>query len=344
MFALMKNAQRSLLLLLLISLLLAGCNLAGETNDNVGPIATETTAVVTTAPTETTAPPVMILLAGPDSDPTKLNEAVSVMGTLATENGMVFEHRQILAAESAPDNLGLVVVLPPANGLQELAAAQPAARFLALGVPGVSSSGNLVVVGSSGGNTDFQAFLAGYIAAVQSDDWRVGLVYLGDQAGQAYRNAFLTGAVYYCGSCNPYFPPFNEYPLYVEVPVGAGPESFQSAVDSLVGQGVNTIHLAPGAQSEALYRYAASFNLRFVGTDAPPSGLEAYWIASVISTQQVDMRLVISQVLNGQAVTSAEGGVEISFTGLSEARLNFFREVLGQLENGAIDPQGGEIE
>jgi hypothetical protein len=339
----MKNVSWILSILLLIALLLLGCSLGGS-NDDGSVVNSETATEAPATPTETTSPPVMILLAGPESDPTRVNETQSLMAALATEKGMVFEHRQVLDAESAPGNLVLTVALPPANGLQELAAALPGVRFLAIGVAEVSGGGNLVAVGSSGGNPDFQAFMAGYIAAVQSDDWRVGLVYPGGSVGQAYRNAFLAGAVYYCGFCNPYFPPFNEYPLYVEVPVGAGLESYQSAVDNLVGQGVNTIHLAPGAQSEELYRYAANYNLRFVGTAAPPSGLEAYWIASVISTQEIDLGLVISQVLSGQGEIIAESGVEISFTGLSEARLEFFREVLDQLESGAIDPQGGEIE
>jgi len=128
-------------------------------------------------------------------------------------------------------------------------------------VPGAVSTGNLVVVNTQV-NPDYQAFMAGYIAAVEADDWRVGIVYTGDEAGKRYRNAFLTGAIYYCGSCVPYHPPYNGYPLDAEVPPGSGIEAYQQAVDSLVALGVNTMHLAPSAQSDDLYRYAASKNVR----------------------------------------------------------------------------------
>jgi hypothetical protein len=132
--------------------------------------------------------------------------------------------------------------------------------------------------------------------------------------------------------------------MSVEVAPNASADSFQLAVDSLISQGVNTLHLAPGAQSEDLYRYAASQNLRFVGTTAPPAGLEGYWIASVISVGEIDLRSLIEQALNGTVDIEGEASIEITFTGLSEARLSFFYEILEQLERGIIDPQGGEIQ
>jgi basic membrane lipoprotein Med (substrate-binding protein (PBP1-ABC) superfamily) len=256
---------------------------------------------------------------------------------------MVFEHRQILSAESAPENLQLVIVLPPANDLAELAAALPETKFVALNVPGVTSRGNLVSVGGERAS-DAQAFMAGYIAAVQSDDWRVGLIYLGDEAGRTYQNAFLSGAIYFCGFCNPYFPPYYEYPVYYEVPVGSSVEAFQVAADDLIAKGVNTVHLAPGTQREEIFRYLAEGNIRFVGTESPPAGLETNWIASVVASGEVDLRQVVNQVLNGQVDIEANASIQITYTGLSEARVTHYNEVLQELVSGVIDPQGVDIE
>ena len=172
----------------------------------------------------------------------------------------------------------------------------------------------------------------------------MGLIYAGDENSRNYKNAFLSGAVYFCGFCNPYYPPYYEYPVYFEVPLGAGPEVLQQAANDLIAQGVNTVHLAPGAASDDLYRYLAERRMRFVGTSAPPAGLEGSWIASVLSGEEIDLNQVIPAVLNGQVQVELNGSISISFTGLSAARIAHFIEILARLESGEIDPQGGVIE
>jgi hypothetical protein len=167
---------------------------------------------------------------------------------------------------------------------------------------------------------------------------------MGDEAGRTYQNAFLSGAVYFCGFCNPYFPPYYEYPVYYEIPVGSGSEGLQQAADDLIAKGVNTVHLAPGTQTEELFRYLAEQNMRFVGTEAPPTGLEANWIASVVSGGEIDLRQVIGGILNGQVEFESSSSLQITFTGLSQARVTHYNEVLQQLESGVIDPQGVDIE
>lgn len=84
--------------------------------------------------------------------------------------------------------------------------------------------------------------------------------------------------------------------------------------------------------------------MRFVGTAAPPAGLEGYWIASVISGGEVDYIQVFDGVMNGQTEFNLSSSVGISFTGLSEARLAHYLEILAGLEEGEIDPLGGVIE
>jgi predicted small secreted protein len=342
-FTVMKKALRIISVSLLIGLMLAGCsqeNTADGQSENLIAETIEHSAVV---PTETLSPPVMLLLAGPESDPVTLANAQVQVEQIALQQGMGFETRQALTLETAPENLKVVVALPPVDNLADLAASLPLSKFVGLNIPGLSSGGNLIAIG---GNqpSEFQAFMAGYIAAVQSDDWRVGLIYFGDEGGRNYKNAFLSGALYFCGLCNPYYPPFNEYPLYSEVSVGASPEILQQAADNLISQGVNTVHLAPGVETDNLYSYMAGNNLRFVGTGAPPAGIEGYWIASVLSTGGIDLSQVIIGALNGQSDFDSISAIEITYTGLSEARLTHYREILARLESGEIDPLGSDIE
>jgi hypothetical protein len=341
--AAMNKILRLLLIGILAGLLLAGCNQENTTPNETVSVETPTLSVVTETPTATPSPSVVLLLAGPESDTAALAAAQAEVEQIALERGMLFEQRQMLSAESAPENLQLVIVLPPANDLVGLAAALPQTKFVALNVPGVTSGGNLVSVGGEAA-LDVQAFMAGYIAAVQSDDWRVGLIYVGDEAGRSYQNAFLSGAIYFCGFCNPYFPPYYEYPVYYEVPVGTSVEGLQVAAEDLIAKGVNTVHLAPGVQRDEIFRYLAERNVRFVGTEAPPAGLETNWIASVVASGEFDLRQVVNQALSGKAELESNASIQITFTGLSEARVTHYNEVLKELVSGVIDPQGVDIE
>lgn len=341
----MKKVFSLSAVILMIGVLLIGCGQNTTIPEEVASAEpTNTAALPEALPSATPSPTTVILWAGAESDMADLAEGQAALSRVAQESGYVYEQRENLSVESAPENLALVLALPPASGVEQLAAALPQTKFVILGVSGLSSSGNLVVIGSSAPASDFQAFMAGYISAVQADDWRVGLIYVGDSSGLQYKNAFLTGVVYYCGTCIPYFPPYSGYPVSVEVAPGSGVEVFQQAVDNMSALGVNTLHLAPGAQSDEIYQYAAALNMRFVGTVAPPAGLEAYWIASVLSSGQVDLHLAIQQVLAGQTQIDVQNSIEITYTGLSEARLAIFQEMLEQLENGAVDPQATEIE
>ena len=143
---------------------------------------------------------------------------------------------------------------------------------------------------------------------------------------------------------NPYYPPYYEYPVYYEVPLGASADVLQQAADNLISQGVNTVHLAPGVETDNLYNYLANSGMRFVGAAAPPAGLEGNWIVSVLAGGEIDITQVITGVLNGQTEFQSASSVQISFTGLSQARLTHYLEILAALESGEIDPQGGAIE
>jgi hypothetical protein len=45
-------------------------------------------------------------------------------------------------------------------------------------------------------------------------------------------------------------------------------------------------------------------------------------------------------ILSGQEVPATSGGIEISYAGISQARLEHFEEILLKLQSGEIDPVG----
>ena len=147
-FKTMLKVYRFLTMFVFVGLFLVGCSQENPAADPPDNETLPTTALPSEVPTEVVSPPVIILLAGAESDPTVLASFQSQIEQIAAQQGLAFEFRQILSAETAPENVRLVVVLPPVNDLTGLAGSMPAIRFLALNMPGTSSSGNLITIGA----------------------------------------------------------------------------------------------------------------------------------------------------------------------------------------------------
>jgi hypothetical protein len=315
---------------------LVGCSQQTEavlpTDTPVPLVETETPAP---QPTETDLPGLVVLLSQDQNGgehQVKVEEAAAV-------HGLAFEVRQGMTVEESPQNLQAVVSLGEMPGLEGLISSLPGVQFVVLGAQGLPESPNLTVLDSAE-SLPALAFMAGYIAAVQAEEWRIGIISTTDAAGQTYRDAFLNGVHYFCGICNPEFPPYEPYPLYAEVPTGGGEAAIQQAADDLVGRAVDMVHVAPALQSVSIYQYLAQRGVRIVGTDAPPAGLESNWVASIIPTPEMEFASVLDSALNGLSLGKIAISLHVNYTGISPARVTHFAEIISKLDSGEIDPVG----
>ena len=331
-----KNIQVFWMSLILIAGL-AGCGQAEE----LPPPPTETTApmietaIPTVQPTDTSQPPMVVLLSpaqGWGEDHTAVEQA-------ANARGLVLDIRQEMTLEEAPQNLRAVVSFGNLPGLEGLISGLPQVQFLVLGASGLPASPNLTALQETGSLPEL-GFVAGYIAGVQAEEWRIGIISVADPAGQTYRDAFINGVHYFCGICNPEFPPYEPYPLFAEVAASGGEAEVQVAADALISRAVDMVHVAPALQSETLYRYLAERSILIIGTDAPPAGLEANWVASVIATPEMTISSMLDSVLDGQALGKVGVSLQVNYTGISQSRLTHFAEIIAKLDSGEIDPVG----
>ena len=205
----------------------------------------------------------------------------------------------------------------------------------------IDGAPNLATIGVENNQPDHQGFIAGYLAALVTDDWRVGVLASSDTAaGLAERTGFLTGATYYCGLCNPAYPPYNDYPLYAEAPAGSSTTAWQVAADLLIEQGVQTIFLAPGVGDPALVDYLVQSGVAIIGTGAPPENAQANWVASV----QPDYAVVLEEVAS-RAVSETVSGdfpAEYRVTYINAGRFSPGRQM--NLEKMLDDLIGGLID
>jgi hypothetical protein len=280
---------------------------------------------------------------GPEADLTLATQIEPVVVQLAAEFGLHYELRQVMGPDSSPQNTRYVVVLAPASTLSDLVTAMPDVQFVAVGFEGLPQMPNLTNIGSGNDQKYFQGFIAGYIAALNSDEYRVGIISVGGEVGSRYRTSFLNGAIYFCGFCNPVYPPYKEYPLYYEVNPAGGIQVLQAAAEDLIARGVDTIHVAPGAGNDELLVYLAGRGLMIIGISTPPDAILGNWITSVELDLMTSFQEVLRSVLQGNPMGEVSGSIEITYANpnfLSQGRVAHLEELLEKLVDGTIDPVG----
>ena len=226
------------------------------------------------APTETAAPtasptpetPLAILLAPSGADPALVESLQAYIDDQAAQAGLRFQVRPELSAGELAD-VAIVVALPPASNLAELAAASPQTRFLAVNFADLTPAANLNVIQLGSQRPDQMGFLAGTIAAEITPDWRVGiLTAVGSGEGEAMRQGFVNGVFYFCGLCRPLYPPFPNtgYPITLQIPAGGNAADQQAAINQLRSWQVGTVFVDPAIAEDALLDQLAQAGINFI--------------------------------------------------------------------------------
>jgi hypothetical protein len=295
----------------------------------------------TLEPSPTAAQPVYILVAGPESDAELASQLSSTLSELAAAEGADLEVRAGLQPSEIGSNVRGVILLPPDPGTAALSSANPTVPFLAVGIPDLVEGGNLTVIDGAENRPDQASFLAGYLGAVVTPDWRLGVIVQGDDpTGQSILTGYTNGMVFFCGLCRPAYPPFVTYPVVVNLPSSVGEADFAAAAQTLSEAGVATVYLPYQLPSQELAATLAGKGLQLVGQENPPPGVEASWLASI----QADLLQAVQQAwpewsTGGPGVRIiAPVGVTYANTDLfSIGRQNMVKQLQEDLQNDRID-------
>ena len=352
----MKNLNapfitRLVLIFFLSSTLLTACDSTAPETSPPSPISNETgspatetqqpTETLTQPPSATSPPSRVVLVVPPAADPAQADALQSALAKLSTAEDLEFEVQPALAPGNLTPALRLVVALPPDPGLASLAAAAPDVQFLGIGIPGLAPAANLSLIGTQGASPDQQGFLAGYLAAVVTPEWRTAVMSVSDTlSGIAARQGFLNGVVYFCGLCRQTYPPFYTYPMYVELPGGASPAEWQAAADVLKDKFVQTVYLAPGAGDETPLTSLAEAGLQLIGSQTPPAAMQAAWIATVGPDYITPLHTIWPDLMKGAGGADLPAALAISDINpelLSPGRQRLVEELNRELQSGFID-------
>ena len=273
----------------LLIILVTGCSLRGGSSTPADQTLPPETIIPTESPVNTPTPlaPVGALITPPESDPDLVGILNSLVGNYIKGLGLRYQVLPSISVEDfLADDFEIVVVLPPFPELNALAQASPETKFLAVGFNDLEPLENLSILRSGGGAYDIQGFIAGYIAAMITTDWRVGVLSIQEsEQALAAREGFQVGVKYYCGLCNPKYAPTGInyiYPKYIDLPVDATDLEIEANVNFLVDRVVNTYYVVPQLGNEKIYRMLVGYQKKIIGPGSDfREEYQDYWVASL---------------------------------------------------------------
>jgi hypothetical protein len=287
----------------------------------------------------------MLFLRPADADPALADPIEEFLRQTAETNHLRWQVRPALPANELPAETRLLTILPgtgvDAASVTALVAAASQGQILVVGVPGLEPAPNLSTVTLGNDRPDQLGFMAGFIAAMITPDYRTGMVGLTDDiSAKAAYHGFLHGDTYYCGLCLQASPPFYDYPLYVEAAAGTDTTTWWGNGEFLVNHQAQTVFVYPGAGDAAMLRQMADGGTRLIGTASPSEELRPNWVASLRTDPLPVIINLIPQLLagqGGQTVTVPLQIADVNEELLSPGRLRYANEVLADLLAGFTD-------
>jgi len=333
--------------IVLLSIILSACG-SNELSATATPLPTETPVIPPTL-TSTPTTPLAILLLPAEMDPEASNLYQKTVYDLAQASGMRFQVRNTMTPEEMTEpGLQIVVAFPPDPGVAALAAAAPNVQFLAINIPGVTAAGNVSALGGNS-QSDITAFLAGYTAAMITDEFHIGMIIPKDDAdAQRAAAAFRNGMIYFCGLCKViYFPAFclvenlqTCYPQYIEIPSDEDPARYGPYADYLILQrDVDTLFVYPSVAEPDLLTYIGTTGAALIGAVSPeerPGG----WVMTIQPDEIQAIQNAWPQLLAGQSgltIQSPLGLSDIDPALLSPGKQRLVQATLTELQKGRIN-------
>lgn len=288
-----------------------------------------------------TLQPKAVLVGFAETASRQSSEVQESIQKLATDSGMLLEQYPDLSAVQVDGGVQILVVSSSIQGIGDFASQHPSIKFLVIGDTDLQPGPNIYLVNPQGDKADQRGFIAGYLASVITQDWRVGAItQSGSEAGEAVRTGFSNGVVFYCGLCRPVYPPFYTYPVFSDLPANSSQEGQQAAADLLINSAVETVYVEGSIGDTWLLDYLAQAGLKIIGDQAPSSAAQGQWAASLQVNLGEALALAWESILAGEtgAIISAPlMAVDTNEQILTSGRLRLVEQTLEALNNGLID-------
>lgn len=301
------------------------------------PIPTEEPTAIIQPPTATPAVPAVMLIVAEDADSSIVTQTQAALESLAEAGGLTLEVHTGSLPDVVPSNVTVVVSVGQGLDINGLASTSQETKFIAMGNPDAVASENLSVIGDPTVEAQHQAFMAGYLAAVISSDYKVGGLFSSDATSETM-NAFVIGAEFFCGLCNSQYPPYNDYPQTETLSPGSSNNTIQSTMDVLVNNAIEVLYLQGELVSPELLTYLSDVGIKVI-SDSPPDMNRNNWVGTVSPDPAFALSEVWEELLTGSSGMQVPAPITLLDTDaglVSEGRMNLYMEMAADLGDGLV--------
>lgn len=291
-------------------------------------------------PTETLSKVILVL--GDGVDPFIATNTQETLEVLVSDESLTLDVVNTLSPEMVSANVKMVVGVGPNLDLNNLATNSPDKAFVAINNPNATPTKNLAVIGDPVVEQAQQAFMAGYLAALISSDYKVGALVPADMDGSdLILESFVNGARFFCGICQPKHPPYNAFPRWETLALENTNSGFQPPIDTLVSSGVEVLYLPEPLNSPDVLTYLDDQGVNVVG-DSKPDIVRNNWVGTITINPGSVLVDLWPELMMGPVNVQIPAPIILIDTeaGLvSEGRFRLYEEMLADLEAGLISPQ-----
>ena len=223
----------------------------------------------------------VFLMTDADADPSIIAQVQQQLTSLAAETGFIFEVVGDLTVETLTSDVKIVVGVGPNPDLVDIALGHPQTTFLFIDHMEIEPTSNINQIGDQFQDIQDKAFMAGYLAALVSTDYKVAALVPSDiESKDLILDSFVTGARFFCGICQPKYPPYNTFPKWETISSAEAQQGFQATVDTLINQGVEILYVSGDLVTATLLDYLAESDIQVVG-DSQPGQIRENWLGTV---------------------------------------------------------------
>jgi hypothetical protein len=299
------------------------------------PVATETEET----PPVPVAVPTVLLASGTEVDPLVWSQTEVLLETLAAESGMMLVSMEGLTPDRITPEVKVVIGVGTGLDLNGMAASAPNVSFAAIGNPDVAVTDNLSVIGDPLVGMRQQAFMAGYVSALISQDNKVvALIAEESPIRDSLVESYIIGARYFCGLCQPVFPPYNPFPQWETLSSGIGQDGFRSVIDNYNNINVEVIYLHGDLVSPERLAYLEEVDIKVV-SDRSPGVVPNNWIGTLVMDPLPPLEALWPDLVGGMPGRLVPTAITLgnSESGLMTAgRYRLFEAMVANVQAGMV--------
>lgn len=342
------NWQHTLVLFFCLMTLVGFTACQPELPETPGAIAETTESVQVTEEIRTTVTPTptevlsgVILVVSPEADQVSVSQIQASLNQLLSDEKLVLLDRENLSAEMITPAVTVVIGVGQGLNMIDLSVSNPETSFVVVGDPTVQPSDNLSVIGDPVIEQQHQFFVAGYLSALISEDYRTAsLIQLSDEDSNTMIDSFMVGAEFFCGVCNPLHPPYNDFPYWQMLSVENVSSGFEPVIENFVNYGVEVLFVPVELASSELLSYAGSFGLKVV-SNGEPDIARNNWVGTVMVDMGQALVDLWPRLLSNSKGVQVPGRILLTNTDaglISEGRQRLFYDMISDLQSGLISP------